>query len=138
MRDGQAHEDHDAPLSEINVTPLVDVMLVLLVIFIILAPLFVQSMRVDLPETAAELDAQTDQETADVVVHRDGRIALEGEPVSQATFREQLRSRLADRPQLVVRVGAHGDVAYREVADVLALLRDVGARRLAFAYRGAD
>lgn len=57
--------DHDRPLSEINVTPLVDVMLVLLVIFIIAAPLMAQALRVDLPRAAAA--ASQDPEVADLL-----------------------------------------------------------------------
>ncbi len=130
---GSAPSDHEQPLAEINVTPLVDVMLVLLVIFMVLAPLFAQALRVDLPRVAAP--ALTQPVVADLVLHADGHLELDRLAVTPADLALLLTQRLASEPELVVRLGADTAVPYGEVAGVLGTLRKVGITRLAFATR---
>ena len=125
--------NHDEPLSEINVTPLVDVMLVLLVIFIILAPLMAQALRVDLPRAAAPV--LVEPEVADLVLRQDGGLELDGTALDRAALIERLRARKAGTPELVVRLGADGNALYQELAEVLSLLRQAHIERIAFATR---
>ena len=125
--------NHDEPLSEINVTPLVDVMLVLLVIFIILAPLMAQALRVDLPRAAAP--SLVEPEVADLVLRQDGALELNGTIMDRVALIERLQARKASTPELVVRLGADGNALYQELAEVLSLLRQARIERIAFATR---
>ncbi len=125
--------DHERPLSEINVTPLVDVMLVLLVIFILLAPLFAQALRVDLPRTGAP--PLTEPTVVDLVVTADGGLRLDGEPLAAGALAAELGRRMAAEPRLVLRLGADRATPYQRLAEVLSRLEEMGVRRLAFAVR---
>jgi biopolymer transport protein TolR len=125
--------DHTEPLSEINVTPLVDVMLVLLVIFIILAPLMAQALRVDLPRADAPVVAEP--VVADLVLRQDGALELDGAALEREALRERLRARKAQAPELVVRLGVDGAARYQELAELLSLLHQADIQRIAFATR---
>lgn len=122
------------PISEINVTPLVDVMLVLLVVFMITAPLLTSGVEVDLPEAAVSDLAGTD-EPIEVTITTSGEIWL-GETMVEL---DQLGPRLAiisdNNPD--VRVFIRGDrmVAYEEVMAVMGALTEAGFRRLALEAR---
>jgi biopolymer transport protein TolR len=125
--------DEDQPLSEINVVPLVDVMLVLLVMFIIAAPVFAQALRVDLPR--AEAPPSMEPQVANLVLHADGRLVLDDEPVLRESLPVLLAARTQENPQLVLRLGADASVPYQSVAELMALLQSSGVQRLAFATR---
>ncbi len=128
--------DHSEPLSEINVTPLVDVMLVLLVIFIILAPLMAQALRVDLPRAAAP--TVTDPVVAELVLRQDGSLELDGAALEPELLVTYLRQRKALAPELVVRLGVDGAARYQSLAEILSLLRQADIQRIAFATRPPD
>jgi biopolymer transport protein ExbD len=123
--------EHERPLSEINVTPLVDVMLVLLVIFIILAPVLARALRVDLPRVTAP--PLVDPVVADLVLRLDGRLELDGEPLDEGQALERLVLRREAQPALVVRLGADAATPYQRVAQTLSLLREAGMDRIALA-----
>ncbi len=135
MAGGNYSPDSGQPLSDINVTPLVDVMLVLLVIFILLAPLFVQALNVDLPKVAAPQSQEP--RVAELVLEREGRLLLDGEVITAVALRQVLMLRLAESPQLVVRLHADARVSYGEVATLMGVVREGGVQRLAFATGGA-
>jgi len=123
--------NNDAPMAEINVTPLVDVMLVLLVIFIVMAPLFAQALRVDLPQTQAPPLAEP--KVLDVEITREGNLRVDHRPVTAQSLPAAIRDALAVNPDLVVRLGADQAVPYGRVAQVIADLQQAGAGKLAFA-----
>ena len=125
----QTHSDQ--PLSEINVTPLVDVMLVLLVIFILLAPMFTQALRVDLPKVSAPPSQEL--KVVDLALNREGQLLMDGDVISAEAMRHALQSRIADEPKLVVRLNADTAIPYGEVAAVMGMVRESGVQRLAFA-----
>jgi len=133
MAFGQHAGDPEEPISDINVTPLVDVMLVLLVIFIILAPLFAQALRVDLPEAKAPPSAEP--VVADLTLAANGSLALDGKPVTAKRLPDLLARRQAESPELVVRLSADQAVPYGEVAQLLSVVRKAGVERLAFRTR---
>jgi biopolymer transport protein TolR len=125
--------DDDQPLSEMNVVPLVDVVLVLLVMFIIAAPILAQALNVDLPQ--AEAQPSMEPQVADLVLHADGRLLLEERPIRRHGLPGALAARLREEPQLVVRLGADATVPYQTVAELISLLQSSGVRRIAFATR---
>lgn len=120
-----------APLAEINITPLVDVMLVLLVIFMVTAPLLLpQSLGIELPRTAA-LPAKPAEARSRLLIDREGQLQLDGSPVAAS----ELAARLADKardPAHTLAIEADENVRYGRVAEVLALARAAGQSRIAF------
>lgn len=126
-------EGEDRPLAEINVTPLVDVMLVLLVIFIILAPAMAGSLRVNLPKVAGEPLSVTTPVV--ITVEADGSTRLGTERVDETALAGQLRALAGANPELQVRIDGDGETPYRQIARLLALIQGQGIRRIAFATR---
>jgi len=121
----------DGMMVDMNITPLVDVMLVLLVIFIITAPLIVpQSIKVTLPNTEA-LAQQDQANNAQLQVSADGQISLEGQTMSLTQLGVALRER-STQPNFQLQVLADERVAYGVVAKVMAVAQSNGANKLSF------
>jgi biopolymer transport protein ExbD len=121
----------DGMMVDMNITPLVDVMLVLLVIFIITAPLIVpQSIQVTLPSTEA-LAQQDQANNAQLQVSADGHISLEGQTMTLTQLGVALRERAA-QPNFQLQVLADERVAYGVVAKVMAVAQSNGAIKLSF------
>jgi len=121
----------DGMMADMNITPLVDVMLVLLVIFIITAPLIVpQSIKVTLPSTEA-LAQQDQANNAQLQVSADGQISLEGQPMTLTQLGTALRERTT-QPNFQLQVLADERVAYGVVAKVMAVAQSNGANKLSF------
>ena len=131
MAGASSDGDHQQPLAEINVTPLVDVLLVLLVIFMLAAPLFAQAVRIDLPRTAAP--ASTEPQIATLSLRKDARLELDGQTMDRGRLVALLATRLQQQPQLVVRIAADAAVPYQSLAELLAALQQQGIQRIAFA-----
>ena len=127
--------DHDQPLSEINVTPLVDVMLVLLVIFILLAPLITDALQLDLPNAQASPVQQPN--VADLAIMPDGQLILDGENIARQQLVPVLQQRLTQAPDLVVQLKAEKMTHYQDLAEIMGLLKQAGIVRLAFAVNPA-
>lgn len=120
-------------MSEINVVPYIDVMLVLLVIFMVTAPLLTQGVRVDLPVTDSQALPESDSEPLILSVDQAGRYFLNiGEDPLQAldstTLMARVRAQLALRPATRVLVRGDRGAAYGEVVTAMALLQRAGAR----------
>lgn len=123
-------------ISEINVVPYIDVMLVLLVIFMATAPLFTQGVEVDLPNTDSRPLADEDDDPLVVSVDGDGRIFVNtglprpGEQGTRATIfslADQAEKIIAARPEIPVFVRADENIAYGEVIKVMTVLQRAGA-----------
>ena len=117
------------PLSEINVTPLVDVMLVLLIIFMISAPLLTVGVPVELPKT--EAGAMQDQvEPLTVSIRADGAIFIQEDAVAFAGLAPRLKAMSRDRTDQPIYVRADGRASYGVVAQVMAALSTSGFKSI--------
>ena len=116
-------------MSEINVTPFVDVMLVLLVIFMVTAPLLQQGIDVELPKTQAG-GLPTDEEPLVITVKADGTLYVQRAEVPIEELRVKLEKIFESRVNKEVYLRADTAVAYGTVARTLAAARGAGARRI--------
>lgn len=116
-------------LSQINVTPLVDVMLVLLVIFMVTAPILQQGITVNLPQARGGALAGEEVQLV-VTVAADGAIFLNDNPLTLTELLEKLRAVLKERPDRQVFLRGDTDVPYGRVMSVMASIREAGVQRL--------
>ena len=121
----------DPPMSEINVTPLVDVMLVLVVILIITAPLLASSIRLDLPRAEGTQAAEAPRFVT-LVLDRNGQAFLNDQPVAPAQLAEQLAARAKQNPETEIQLRADQAVPYGRVAALIGRLQAAGLNRIAF------
>lgn len=121
----------DAPMSDINVTPLVDVMLVLVVIFIITAPLLASSIRLDLPR-AEGTQAGEAPRFVSVVVDKEGQTFLNDKPVTPAQLAEQLAASAKQNPDTEIQLRADTGVPYGKVVEVMGVAHKAGLQRIGF------
>jgi biopolymer transport protein ExbD/biopolymer transport protein TolR len=119
------------PMSDINMTPLIDVMLVLLVIFMITAPLMTSSLKLDLPRTDAAQASDTPQFVS-VALDRDGRTFWGDEPVDAAAFAERVAAAARRNPQTEVQLRADKAVPYGRVAELIGVVQKAGLTRIGF------
>ncbi|MCY4421248.1 MAG: protein TolR [Gammaproteobacteria bacterium] len=124
-------------MSEINVVPYVDVTLVLLVIFMITAPLFHEGVEVELPAAPAKQleKIEKNQDPVVVSVDRLGQIFVNRSdspkrPVADESFRNQIRKMLSDKPDELVYVRGDRNVDYGRVVSVMVMLQDAGAENV--------
>ncbi len=118
-------------MSEMNVVPYIDVMLVLLVIFMITAPLITQGVRVQLPQVPSEVMPPTPDEPLIVSIDREGRFYIEfGEapdaPVDAQTLVNRVAAVVEYKPQVQVVVRGDRDAVYGQVVQLMALLQGAG------------
>ena len=119
------------PMSDINMTPLIDVMLVLLVIFMITAPLMASSLKLDLPKTDAGQPTDTPQFIS-VALDPQGRLYFGDEVVDVATFNTRVAEAARKNPQTEVQLRADQSVAYGRVAELIGLIQKAGLTRVGF------
>ena len=119
------------PIAEINMIPLIDVMLVLLVIFIITAPLLTHAVKLDLPK-ASSTPNLTKPDNIQLAIDADDRLYWNGEIVDRAGLRERLAAAARFEPQPELHLRADQSTRYRAVAEVLADAAKVGFTRIGF------
>ena len=122
-------DDVYRPIAEINITPMVDVMLVLLIIFMVTAPLLVAGVPVELPNTSAARISQPKKPMI-VSLAADGSLFIREEQVSREALVPRLRSLRATEGDLVVYVRADKSSAYGEVMDILGRVGESGYARV--------
>jgi biopolymer transport protein TolR len=119
------------PMSDINMTPLVDVMLVLVVIFIITAPLLASSIRLDLPRTDAAKPNDAPKFVT-VVLDKSGGTFLNEKPVTAAQLAERLAQAARDNPDTEIQLRADQAVPYGRVVEVMGAAQKAGLNRIGF------
>ncbi len=121
-------------LSEINMVPLIDVMLVLLVIFLITAPLLSHSIKIQLPQASSE-PVQQDPKTIDLAIDAEGQIFVNEQPVDLEDLTATLAPYSKDQPQPELRIRADTDTRYEVLAQVMSRSKASGMTRLGFITR---
>ena len=119
------------PMSEINVTPMVDVMLVLVVIFILTAPLLANSIRLELPRVQGTQPGAAPQSVT-VSVDKAGQAFLDGEALAQDALAARLKDVAARRPDTEVQLRADAAVPYGRVAELMGAAQAAGLSRIGF------
>ncbi|MBV8500458.1 MAG: biopolymer transporter ExbD [Paucibacter sp.] len=119
------------PMGEINMTPLIDVMLVLLVIFMIAAPLMTSSLRLDLPKSEAATPGDAPRFVS-LAITPDGLLHLGDEVLAAKPLRERLQQLAAGNPTLEIQLRADKTVPYGQVAQLIGWCQAAGLTRIAF------
>jgi biopolymer transport protein TolR len=119
------------PMSDINMTPLIDVMLVLLVIFIITAPLMTSSLKLELPKTDAAQPSDTPQFIA-VALDRDGHYFFGDEAVDADAFAARVAAAANRSKDTEVQLRADRAVPYGRVAELIGIVQKAGLSRIGF------
>jgi len=125
------------PMSDINMTPLIDVMLVLLVIFMITAPLMSSSLRLDLPRTEAATPSDAPQFLI-VALTPDGSLYLGDQKLGASDLRQRLAQAAQRTPGIELQLRADKMVPYGQVAELIGWAQDVGLNRIAFVAQPAE
>ena len=134
---GYASRRKYAPMAEINVTPMVDVMLVLLVIFMVTAPLLTVGVPVDLPKTKAAA-MNNDDKPLVVSVKKDGSIYLQDTVIDMDSLGPRLSAIIANKPDTTVYVRADKDINYGIFAEVLGELQANGITKIGLVNDAKD
>ncbi len=127
---GPSHEQDDPVLAEINVTPLVDVMLVLLIIFMITAPMLHQGIEVALPQADAESLPMRVDDPLVLSINLDGLVYVQSDPVHPSQLVERLLPLLESRQDKAVFLKGDRELAYGKVIEVLDILHRGGITRI--------
>ena len=123
--------DDDAPLTEINMVPLIDVMLVMLIIFIVTAPLLTHAVKVELPKAASSAN-QTKPDNVQLAIDAAGQVFWNGEAVDASAFNARLQAAGIQQPQPEIHIRAERVTPYEKVAQVMSDAARNGLSRIAF------
>ncbi|MBI5898838.1 MAG: biopolymer transporter ExbD [Rhodocyclales bacterium] len=124
-------DDGNEALAEINMIPLIDVMLVLLVIFIVTAPLLTHAVKVDLPKASSQPNL-TRPDNVQVAIDGAGQVYWNGEVVATAVLEQRLRAAAQLSPQPELHLRAERSTAYEKVAAVMSASARAGLTRIGF------
>ena len=129
---GTGMEEDDKPMSEINTTPLVDVMLVLLILFLITIPVITQSVKVDLPK-AANIPTQTKPENINIAVDAEGNVFWNTAMVpNQDALLERIKQVAVMDPQPEIHVRGDRATAYEHIGRVIVICQRGGIQKVGF------
>ncbi len=124
-------DEHDEVMSEINMIPFIDVMLVLLIIFIITVPVMKRAVNVQLPQASNEKE-QIKPETVRLTVQADGSYWLSEEKIADDQLPARLQAAASKQPQPDLHIRADRDVRYERVAQAMAAAQQVGLGKIGF------
>jgi biopolymer transport protein ExbD len=119
-------------MAEINVTPLVDVMLVLLIIFMITAPLMAHKVPVKLPQADLEVRPENNDRPITLAIQDNGQIYWNDEPIQMMALESQLAVEAQKKPQPRIDIRADNTTKYRIIADVVKTAKNVGIAKVGF------
>ncbi|CAM8643164.1 ExbD Biopolymer transport protein [Oxalobacteraceae bacterium] len=128
---------HQAPMAEINVTPMVDVMLVLLVIFIITAPLFTHAVKLELP-TASSAPAPEKPESITLSINAEGKLFWNNNSVSLDELGTRFATASQKKPQPELQLRADKSTRYEVIAQVMASAQNNGMTKIGFVTNPKD
>ena len=123
--------EHSQPMSEINTTPLVDVMLVLLVIFIITAPLLTHAVKIDLPQASSQ-PLEEKPEVVDLAVDADGQFFWNDAAIEHADLATRLQQAGTQEKQPELQIRADKNTRYQVLAELLAQAQTAGMKKIGF------
>jgi len=129
--------NQQAPMAEMNVVPLVDVMLVLLVIFIVTAPLLTHAVKIDLPKVSSSANI-TKPEHIEFAIRENGELFWNGEPVTLAELQPRFAAEAKRQPQPELHLRADRNARYDSVAKVMSAAAKAGLTRIGFVTNGTD
>ena len=132
------HRPRRKPIAEINVVPYIDVMLVLLVIFMVTAPLLTPGVKVDLPQASATPVDNPDRETLVVTVDRKGKLYLDDREMNADALQAKVAAILRVRPKTPVLIRGDRQVAYNHVVQTMVLLQAAGAPSVGLVTESAE
>ena len=124
-------DESDEVMNEINMTPLVDVMLVLLIIFIITVPVMKHLVNVDLPR-AENVKEETKPETIQLAILSDGSYNWNGQAVTDAELEQKLQAEATKEPQPELHIRGARDVLYEKVAQAMAAAQRSNIKKIGF------
>ena len=124
-------EGSAAPMAEINMIPLIDVMLVLLVIFIITAPLLTHAVKIDLPKAASHPNL-TKPDNIQLAIRASGEVLWNGQSVDRAELRKRLEASSRVTPQPEIHLRADRTAQYQAIAEVMSDAARAGMSRIGF------
>jgi len=122
---------HAAPMAEINTTPLVDVMLVLLVIFIITAPLLTHAVKIDLPQASSQ-PLPEEPKVISIAIDGTGKMYWDDVPLVQGELAVKLKQVAQTEPQPELHIRADKETRYQILAEVMADAQNAGIQKLGF------
>jgi biopolymer transport protein ExbD len=128
---GLSNERVTRPVAEINMIPLIDVMLVLLVIFMVTAPLLTHAVKIDLPKASSQPNVLK-PDNIHLSIDGDGNVTWNGEPISADAWPSRMREAATLDPQPEVHIHADGDIAYKRVVAVMSDAATAGLTRIGF------
>lgn len=134
---GRGRRRRSRPVSEINVTPFVDVMLVLLIVFMVTAPLLTVAVPVDLPRTNAQTVSEPEEPLV-VTVTAEGTVFVQESPVAPENLIALLNAITDANPEVRIFVRGDQSVAYGRIMDVMGRLNTAGFRRVALVAQPPD
>jgi biopolymer transport protein ExbD len=134
---GFSKGDDNAPMAEINMVPLIDVMLVLLVIFIITAPLLTHAVKIDLPRAASSPNVSK-PDSIQLAIRAGGDVFWNGEPVDRQSLVHRMAAAAKFDPQPEVHLRADRTTEYQRVAEVMSAAAQAGLTRIGFVTEPGD
>jgi biopolymer transport protein ExbD len=127
---GPMGRDEDQPISDINVTPLVDICLVLLIIFMVTTPMIMKpSINVNLPKAASS--DQSAPGELQVTITKDGKIFCNGKTVSQEELGAEAKNLVAAKPEVQAMISADKDTSHGTVIGVIDIIKSAGVKKFA-------
>lgn len=124
-------EEDDTLMTEINMTPLIDVMLVLLIVFLVAVPAIQRAIKIDLPQAGGDTQAQTPQHVS-VSVRVDGTLLWNNTPVTEQGLADEITKAARANPQTELHLAADKKVPYERVAEVMSAAQAGGLSKIGF------